>query len=331
MQQILSLLFDKQTLTQPQAEQLFQHILQGKLSDELLSAALIALKIRGETPAEICGAVTAAQQQAVAFPAVNYPFADIVGTGGDGANTINISTTAAIVCASMGMKIAKHGNRGVSSRTGSSDLLHALGVNLEMSPTLAKQALDDIGLCFLFAQQYHPGFKHVAPVRQALKTRTLFNLLGPLINPARPTRQLLGVYSKDLLVPYAQTVAGLAHQHSIIVHGSGLDEVALHGRTEVAEVKNGQISYYSLSPQDFGLQPQSLELLRGGDPAKNAQDVTAILQGKGKDAHNHAVAMNVAMVMKLFGQEDLRQNTAQALNHLASGDAFQALTRLTQY
>ena len=330
-EQILSELFDKKALTLEQAATLFGAIVKGELSGEQLAGALIALKLRGETVNEISGAVTALQQAAEPFPTPDYSFADIVGTGGDGANTINISTTSAIVGASLGLKIAKHGNRSVSSKTGASDLLTILGVDISMSPKSARKALDEIGLCFIFAQKYHLGFKHAVPVRQALKTRTIFNILGPLINPAKPKRQLLGVYSPELIDIYAKTVAQLGHEHTIIVHGSGLDEVAIHGATEVAEVRNGEIERYTLTPQDFGFQVKPLESLRGGEPTENAQMITALLQGKGKAEHNQAVAMNTALLLKLFGQEDIKQNAQWVLDVIAQGKPFETLQKLTTY
>ena len=330
-EQILSELFDNKALTREQATTLFGAIIKGELSGEQLAGALIALKLRGETVDEISGAVTALQQAAEPFPTPSYPFADIVGTGGDGANTINISTTSAIVGASLGFKIAKHGNRSVSSKTGASDLLTTLGVDISMSPESARKALDEIGLCFIFAQKYHLGFKHAVPVRQALKTRTIFNILGPLINPARPKRQLLGVYSPELIDIYAKTVAQLGHEHTIIVHGSGLDEVAIHGATDVAEVRNSEIERYTLTPQDFGLQVKPLESLRGGEPTENAQMITALLQGKGKAEHNQAVAMNTALLLKLFGQEDIKQNAQRVLDVMAQGKPFETLQKLTTY
>ena len=330
-EQILSELFDNKALTLEQAATLFGAIVKGELSGEQLAGALIALKLRGETVDEISGAVTALQQAAEPFPTPDYSFADIVGTGGDGANTINISTTSAIVGASLGLKIAKHGNRSVSSKTGASDLLTILGVDISMSPKSARKALDEIGLCFIFAQKYHLGFKHAVPVRQALKTRTIFNILGPLINPAKPKRQLLGVYSPELIDIYAKTVAQLGHEHTIIVHGSGLDEVAIHGATEVAEVRNGEIERYTLTPQDFGFQVKPLESLRGGEPTENAQMITALLQGKGKAEHNQAVAMNTALLLKLFGQEDIKQNAQWVLDVIAQGKPFETLQKLTTY
>ena len=329
--QLLEQLYSGHSLSTSESTALFNAVIQGELSNEQIAAMLIALKVRGANTEEITGAVAASLQNAKAFPHPNYSFADIVGTGGDGQNTINISTASAIVAASMGAKVAKHGNRSVSSKSGASDVLTALGVNVNVTPEQARQALDEIGVCFLFAQQYHSGFRHVAPVRAALKTRTIFNILGPLINPARPTYHLLGVYAPELVKTYAETVVALEHQHSFVVHGSGLDEVALHGETQVAEIKNGKIEYFTLTPEDFGLKAQSLENLRGGEQQENAQMLTALLQGKGKAEHANAVAANTALLLKLFGHDDLKQNVQNVLAHLASGKAFETLQKLTTY
>ena len=328
---LLEQLYSGYSLSTSESTALFNAVIQGELSNEQIAAMLIALKVRGANTEEITGAVAASLQNAKAFPHPNYPFADIVGTGGDGQNTINISTASAIVAASMGTKVAKHGNRSVSSKSGASDVLTALGVNVNVTPEQARQALDEIGVCFLFAQQYHSGFRHVAPVRAALKTRTIFNILGPLINPARPTYHLLGVYAPELVKTYAETAVALEHQHSFVVHGSGLDEVALHGETQVAEIKNGKIEYFTLTPEDFGLKAQSLESLRGGEPQENAKMLTALLQGKGKAEHANAVAANTALLLKLFGHEDLKQNVQNVLVHLASGKTFETLQKLTRY
>ncbi|AGH38776.1 Anthranilate phosphoribosyltransferase [Bibersteinia trehalosi USDA-ARS-USMARC-189] len=330
-EQILEKLFSHCLLSQAESHYLFSQIMQGQLLPEQLAAALIALKLRGETIEEISGAVVATLENAQAFPRPDYAFADIVGTGGDGQNTINISTASSIVAATMGFPIAKHGSRGVSSPTGASDVLSALGINVAVSPETARQALDEIGLCFLFAPNYHTGFKHAIPVRQALKTRTLFNILGPLVNPARPRHQLLGVYSPELLKIYAETVANLGHKHTIVVYGEGLDEVAVHGETQVAEIENGEIRYYRLSPEDFGIARHSIESLKGGEPAENAAKIAALLQGKGEIAHIDAVAVNVALLMKLFGKTDLKANVMQVKNVLESGKAFETLQKLAQY
>lgn len=330
-QQILEQLFNGTSLSREQSKQLFSAIVQGELSNEQLAGALIALKLKGETVDEISGAVTALQAAAEPFPTPDYVFADIVGTGGDGANTINLSTASAIIAASMGAKVAKHGNRSVSSKTGSSDVLAALGARLDLDATTARKALDEIGICFLFAPQYHRGFKHAVPVRQALKTRTIFNILGPLINPAKPKHQLLGVYDEKLLQPYAETALTLGHQHSIVVHGAGLDEVALHAETQVAEIYQGKIERYTLTAEDFGLKSQPLDAIRGGEPEQNAQYIRALLQGKGEPAHVNAVAANTALLLRLFGYQDLKQTTQQVLEQIASGNAYKTLEKLSQY
>lgn len=321
-------LYDGQTLTQSESQYLFELVTTGKIEPTLLATAVISMKLRGETPAEIAGAVKALLAQADYFPQPDYPFADIVGTGGDGTNSINISTASAFVTAALGYPIAKHGNRGVSSKSGSSDVLSALGLKLAMPAAISRQALDELGICFLFAPQYHTGFQHAAPIRQQLKTRTIFNLLGPLINPARPQRILLGVYSHTLIQPIAETLVALGYKHAIVVHGSGMDEVAIHGVTQVAEVMAGQIYYSEVSPDDFGLPTYSLADIKGGSPEQNRQILTAVLQGKGAAAHEAAIAINVAMVMRLFGQSDLRKNTQQALSMIRSGQAYQLLQHL---
>lgn len=331
MQTLLDKLFTNQALTQAESKAFFSEVVKGNLSNEQLAAALIALKLRGETVEEIAGAANAALENANPFPTPDYPFADIVGTGGDGHNTINISTTSAIVAAAMGYPIAKHGNRSVSSKTGSSDVLTHLGINVGVTPETAHLALDETGICFLFAPTYHSGFKYAAPVRQALKTRTIFNILGPLVNPAHAKRQLLGVYSPELVSVYAETVKTLGCEHSIVVHGAGLDEVAIHGETQVAEIKNREIKYYTLTPEDFGIPTYSIEDLKGGEPAENAEKVTTILQGKGEAAHIDAVAVNVALLMKLFGEDDLKANVLKVKEVLASGKTFSTLQKLASY
>ena len=329
--QLLEQLYNGNILSQAESQALFNAVIQGQLNNEQIAAMLIALKSRGARTEEISGAIAASLQNAKPFPRPDYPFADIVGTGGDGHNTINISTASAIVAAAMGAKVAKHGNRSVSSKSGASDVLSALGVNVNMSTEQARQALDETGICFLFAQQYHPGFRHVAPVRAALKTRTLFNILGPLINPARPNYSLLGVYAPELVKVYAEACLAQNHQRTFVVHGAGLDEVALHGETQVAEVRDGKIAYFTLTPADFGLPTQSLESLRGGEPQQNAQILIDLLQGKGKAEHANAVAANTALLLKLFGHEDLKQNAQNVLQTLASGKAYATLQQLTRY
>ena len=321
-EQLLEKLFNHQPLDKAESAFFFTQVMQGKVSNEQLAGALIALKMRGETIDEISGAVTAALENAAPFPTPDYAFADIVGTGGDGHNTINISTASAIVAATMGYKVAKHGSRSVSSK---------IGINIQVPAETARKALDEIGICFLFAPLYHAGFKYAIPVRQALKTRTLFNILGPLVNPAHAKRQLLGVYSPEILKIYAETAKALNHEHTIVVYGAGLDEVAVHGETQVAEIENGNIRYYSVTPEDFGVSRHPIEALKGGEPAENAEKIRALLQGKGEAAHIDAVAVNVAMLMRTFGEPDLKANVAKVKAVLASRKAFETLNKLASY
>lgn len=330
IQPILETLYQGQALSSAQSELLFQQIIQGRLQPTALATAVISMKVRKETPEEIAGAALALLDNADQFDRPDYDFADIVGTGGDGTNSINISTASTFVAAALGYPIAKHGNRGVSSKSGSSDVLGALGIQLNMSAEAARQALDDLGVCFLFAQQYHSGFRHAAPIRQQLKTRTIFNILGPLINPSRPNRILLGVYHPDLIKPIAETLQMLNYKHAIVVHGSGMDEVAIHGKTLGAEIINGEISYFELTPADFGLKTYTLADIAGGTPEQNRDILTNILQGNGSEAHEAAIAVNVAMVMKLFGEEDIKQNTIKAIEAMHSGKAYELLSELAK-
>ncbi|OBU18579.1 anthranilate phosphoribosyltransferase [Photobacterium aquimaris] len=321
-------LYAQQALSQAESHTLFDAIINGQVEPIVLSALLTALKIKGETPAEIAGAAKALVENANPFPRPNYDFADIVGTGGDGANTINISTTAAFVAAACGVKVAKHGNRGVSSKSGSSDLLDKFGINLAMPAQTARQALDDLGVCFLFAPEYHGGVRHAMPVRQTLKTRTIFNVLGPLINPAKPNIELMGVYDNALVRPIAETLATMGLKRAAVVHGSGLDEVAIHGETHVAEIIDGVITEYTLTPADFGLDSYPLAAIRGGDPQENQAIIKNILTGSGTPAQEGAIAVNVALLLRLFGQQDLKHNAQQAITAMRSGKAYQLVEQL---
>ena len=270
LQPILEKLYQAQTLSQQESHQLFSAVVRGELKPEQLAAALVSMKIRGEHPNEIAGAATALLENAAPFPRPDYLFADIVGTGGDGSNSINISTASAFVT----------------------------------------------------------GFRHAMPVRQQLKTRTLFNVLGPLINPAHPPLALIGVYSPELVLPIAETLRVLGYQRAAVVHSGGMDEVSLHAPTIVAELHDGEIKSYQLTAEDFGLTPYHQEQLAGGTPEENRDILTRLLQGKGDAAHEAAVAANVAMLMRLHGHEDLQANAQTVLEVLRSGSAYDRVTAL---
>ncbi|MCH2057347.1 MAG: anthranilate phosphoribosyltransferase [Thalassotalea sp.] len=329
MSSVLNTLIEQGSLEQSEAQAFFEQMIQGEVEPALLASVLTALKIKGETPAEIAGAALAVRDNATTFPSLDFDVADCVGTGGDGANTINISTTAAILAAACGLKMAKHGNRSVSSMSGSADLLEAFGVNLMMSPEAAANCLSECNLCFLFAPAYHPGFRHAAPVRKAMGVRTLFNILGPLVNPAAPKTMLLGVYTPSLLTVIANALVLTGVERAWVVHGSGLDEIALHGETQIIEIQSGTISERTISPENFGLARYSLEDIKGGTPEENAQTIKNILSGKGEAAHNAAVLINCAALLYLHGKADTLEGAIAIANEvLLSGQGLKTLESL---
>lgn len=308
---ILEQLYQGKDLQQNEVTEVFSQVVTGQVDDIVLSSLLTALKIKGERPAEIAGAAAALIKNAAAFPRPDYEFADIVGTGGDGHNTINISSASAIVAASCGLKVAKHGNRSVSSKSGSADLFRTFGLELTMSAETARECLDQSNLCFLFAPNYHSGIRHAMPVRTTLKTRTLFNLLGPLVNPARPSHIIIGVYAPELLVPFAETLQLLGYKKALVVHGSGLDEFALHGETQVVEIDGDKLTEFNVSPADFGLESYPLKAIEGGEPEENKRLIENVLLGKGEPAHQAAVAINTGALLKLCGKADSYQEGAK--------------------
>lgn len=329
--EILEQLYAAKSLSSDQSQAFFELVVQGEVDPIILSSVITALKMKGETPQEITGAANALLAQAKPFPRPDYDFTDIVGTGGDGLGTINISTASAFVAAACGLKVCKHGSRSVSSKSGSSDLLAAFGVNLEMSAKLSRRCLDELNVCFLFAPQYHAGMRFAAPVRAALKTRSIFNLLGPLVNPARPQFELMGVYAPELLKPIAEVHKQLGMKRVMVVYGSGLDEIALHGETQVAELINGEIKEYSLTPEDFGVQRYPVEAIIGGCPSENKSIIEKILQGKGSDAQQAAVAINVSALLVLNGKADnFKDGTKQALEMMLTGKPLQLLNALAE-
>ncbi|GLS89146.1 anthranilate phosphoribosyltransferase [Psychromonas marina] len=328
---ILEQLYQGNALSVEQSQAFFEQVVKGEVDPIVLSSALTALKMKGETIDEITGAANALLAQAKAFPRPDYPFTDIVGTGGDGLGTINISTASAIVAASCGLKVCKHGSRSVSSKSGSSDLLAAFGLNLDMSPETARKCLDELNLCFIFAPAYHAGMRFAAPVRAALKTRSIFNVLGPLVNPARPDFELMGVYAPELLKPIAQVHQQLGMKRVMVVFGSGLDEVALHGETQVAELVDGEIKEYTLTPSDFGVASYPVESLFGGTPEQNKEIIEQILQGKGSDAQQAAVAVNTSALLVLNGfADDFKSGASMALDAMNSGKPLQLVKKLAE-
>ena len=307
-------------LDQGQARSVFEQMSRGELSDIEIAAFLGALHARGEQPSEIAGAAEAFRQAAQRFSTDATGIIDVVGTGGDGVGTINVSTASAFVAASMGLKVAKHGNRAVSSKAGAADLIEAAGIPLDLSPGSSAQLLERTGFCFLFAQKYHPAMRFVAPVRAALKNPTIFNLIGPLVNPAHLSYQVLGVGKRDLLDDVAQALASLGLEHALVVHGSGTDEFAVHGQTEVREITREGISAFTCTPEELGITPAPLSDLIGGDASDNLRLITDIFNGSGVAAQRDAIAATTGAMLYLGGKvPSLSEGTTAALAQLASG------------
>ncbi len=303
-------------------------ILAGQAENEQISAFLMGLEIVGITAEDITTGARLLRENMTPVT-INADIVDTVGTGGDGHATYNISTTAAFVCAGAGAKVAKHGSRAVSSKSGSSDVLSALGVELDISPTHAGMCVEECGLGFLFAPNHHSAMRHVGKARAALGIRTLFNLLGPLSNPAGAKRQLIGVFDKKWAQPMAEALRDLGSTYVWIVHGEdGLDEITTTGKTFVTELKDNKITAFTISPEDFGIGRASLEDLRGGDREDNAESLAAVLNGK-TGPYRDIVLLNAAATLLVAGiAQDMKDGIARAAQSIDSGKAFDALQDL---
>lgn len=330
MQPLLDALYAGSVLSHAQAAELFDTVVRGECDPVVLGAALAALKVRGERSCEIAGAASALRAHALAFPRPSYAFADTAGTGGDGLGTLNVSTAAALVLAECGLPVAKHGNRKVSSRSGSADVLERAGMRLDPPPAIARRMLDETGFCFLFAPQYHAGIAHAVPVRNALRTRTLFNLLGPLLNPAGPDVQLVGVYDARLCRVLADTLRQLGCRTALVVHG-GVDEVALHGPTHAALLRDGTIAELTLEPEQGGITRRPLDDIAGGDAAFNARALERVLAGDAECAYADAIALNAGALLWAAGRADsFAAGCARARAALGSGGAGRRLRRAVE-
>lgn len=301
-------LINGQTISYEEAKLVMDEIMSGQTTQVQTAAYLAALAVLGETIEEITG--SAEEMRAHALQ-VNHGLEDIfeiVGTGGDGANSFNISTTASLVIAAAGVRVAKHGNRAASSRSGAADCLEALGVNIDLSPEKCAELLRDTGICFMFAQKYHTSMKYVAPVRRELGVRTIFNILGPLTNPAAASVQLLGVYSESLVEPLAHVLSNLGVKRGLVVYGQDkLDEISLSAPTSVCEFENGEFRCYTLRPEDFGFTACGKEALAGGSPAENAAITKRILDGE-RGSKREAALMNAGAGLYIAGKADSIQN-----------------------
>jgi anthranilate phosphoribosyltransferase len=340
--QLLKQLMDKQSLQPEQASALMRGWLDGAIAPELSGAILIALQCKGVEASELAAMAQVLQSQSEGqrlneelghIVDRQKPLIDTCGTGGDGTSTFNISTAVAFVTASAGIPVAKHGNRAVSSRAGSADVLEAIGINLSVPITKIYEALPAVGITFLFAPNWHPAMKAVGAIRRSLGVRTIFNLIGPLVNPLHPTAQVLGVYNRNLTHTIAASLRLLDRQQAVVLHSrEGMDEAGLNDLTDIAFLNNGQIIEDTINPQEFGLTPAPIETLKGGNTQENADLLRSILQGKGTSAQTDCVALNSGLALRIGGAADSwAEGVKLGAEILRSGSAWQKAEELINF
>jgi len=309
------------------AAEAFSIIMSGQATPAQAAGFLMALHVRGETVDEISGAVFAMRRKMLTVDTCEDAI-DIVGTGGDRSGSYNVSTASAFVVSGAGVSVAKHGNRALSSKSGTADALKALGVNIDAAPDLIAHCISEVGLGFMFAPIHHPAMRHIDPVRKELGIRTIFNILGPLSNPAGVKRQLIGVFSPEWVVPIALTLQKLGSTSLWVVHGNGLDELTTAGETKVAAIRNGEISTFTVTPEQAGLQRADADELKGGTPDENAEALRAVLNGV-PSAYRDIVLLNSAAALIIADKaKDLKEGVAMAAHSIDSGSAKTVLDRL---
>ena len=332
LNEFLARLVRREDLSREEAFDLLEALLDAEATDAQISGALVALAAKGETVDELTGMAEGLRSRAVRVISKHECFIDTAGTGSSRAKTFNISTAAAFVIAGAGLPVAKHGNRAASSKSGSADLLTALGVNVSAIPLVSENALNEIGICFMFAPLFHGATARVAGIRRQLGIHTTFNLLGPLSNPAGAPRQIIGVWREDLGAKLAQVLSWLGTDRAWVVHGEdGLDEITLAGKTHVAEAQNGEVKTFEIGPEDFGFDVGRIEHLRGGDADANAEIVSGVLSGERTEEARALVIMNAAAALFLGGAaDDLREGARLAAHAIDSGEARRKLELLIE-
>jgi anthranilate phosphoribosyltransferase len=325
IKEAINMLVNKINLTEPESAECMQEIMEGKVTDAQIGAFLAGLRMKGETVEEITGAARIMRAKALAIKAPEGVL-DTCGTGGDMANTFNISTTTAFVVAGAGVPIAKHGNRSVSSRSGSADVLEALGVKIDLPPVKVEECLFETGFGFLFAPLFHPAMKYAVGPRREMGIRTIFNILGPITNPANAKRQILGVFTDRLTGPLAMVLGNLGAVDAMVVHGEdGLDEVSISGRTKVSRFTNGEVRNFHIGPEDFGLWRSEIEQIRGGEKEENAAITLSVLKGE-RGPRRDIVLMNSAVALVSAGEtEDFKTAFQTAEDSIDSGRALKKL------
>ncbi|MGI4816726.1 MAG: anthranilate phosphoribosyltransferase [Janthinobacterium lividum] len=329
MKKILKKIYNGKYLNELESYTLFYNIFHKNINDMQISAILSILSYRKETYEEIIGARKFLMKSVKLFPKPNYVVSDIVGTGGDQKNSFNISTVSALVSACYGIKIAKICNINSSGNFGSANLLQKLNINTTLSPKQSRKCLDNENICFLLANSYFNDFKKISNIRKSLCTRTIFNILGPLLNPAQPKHALIGVYKKELMFLYAKILSRLQYKRAIIVHSGGTDEATLYSETHIVELNNKKIIKYKVSPKDFGLKICDKKYLINKTKKENYVETIKLLQGKGNPAYTQTIAINVALLMKILGNDDISQNTLKILNFINTGQVYDFVIKLS--
>lgn len=329
---ILEHLIKGQDLDEKMVRELVERMLSGSMAPAQIAASLALLRAKTANALEISVFAESIINKATPIERPNYLYADVVGTGGDGHNTINVSTLASFTAAAIGLPVAKHGNTSVSSKCGSADVLSELGININLSAPLARQCLDEYKWCFLYAPLYHQAFKSVKDLRKELKIKTIFNIIGPLVNPLSPPVMLIGVYDPQLIMPFALALKNLSRKRALIVHGSGLDEIALHGPTTAVLLDDQTVEKITLNPDDLGLKSYGLHEIKGGDPKENAQLCYNILSGEAQEAKIAMVAATTGALLWLGEKSSsLRDGTVLASEALYAGEPARKLQKLKEF
>lgn len=331
IKEAIAKLIERKNLGKEEAKQAMSEIMQGQATPSQLASFLTALNMKGEFVDEITGCAEAMRDASVKIKIHSDIIVDTCGTGGDKKNTFNISTAVALVAAGGGLIVAKHGNRSASSQCGSADVLERAGVNINTKPEKAKECIEKIGIGFLFAQIYHPAMKHAMPTRKEIGIRTIFNILGPLTNPADANVQLLGVPSPDLTEMLANVLKNLGTKATLVVHGKGLDEISTTGKTLICELKDGKIKTYQIQPEDFGIKRTTLTNLQGADVDQNLRIMTETLEGK-KGAYRDIVLLNSGALFYIAGKaKDIKEGIEIAERSIDSGNALKKLKDLIKF
>ena len=333
MEEALQKILSGSDASPQETTEIMNAIMSGKLTDDRIASFLLALRKKGETIDEITASAQVMRKKATTIkPKHQDKLIDIVGTGGDNTNTFNISTATAFVVAACDVPVAKHGNKSVSSKSGAADVLQALGINIDLEPKKVEQCINEVGIGFMFAPNFHPAMKYAIGARKKLGVRTIFNILGPLTNPASAPYELMGVFEKNLVTPLAHVLNNLGVKHAMVVHGSGMDEITITGPTTIAEVNEGKVSETTLTPESLGVKQTTLAELQGNGPEENAKIIMDIFEGKDKGPKRDIVVVNAAAALYLVGKSpSIKEAMPLAEQAIDSGKALAKLNKLKEW